>query len=616
MSFLSRNKSKTLSSSTHLDKSLGLSTPPREHEEKGGPNGGSIRKRLSSFTLLGTSKRRNASSSSPKPSKSGGVGYTMSATSSLYSRDYSRSPTPEEPEALEIRRPSGLGRRASVMLPDEGNVLDISNATRRPLRRQLSASAPDLSLPLFKWEQVPVVVEDTSSVHSDSTFTTTTQKKSLPQPLDFPSMPPELLKSLFAYTSRRDLVAISLVCRTFVWPARQALYAHLHIQDIKDPKRVEMCMAWLASRQEIANIVRSLSVSIAPDVASTNTFTPTAMVTFAIALTKMVNLESLTLPRFTPHLLQHTTFQLKRFTLLCEDMPLNECRETFSWLSHQPHVISISFPNLVQDNLSQVSDGKPLDNPGLRDPPTDIIPSYGLQSLSHFHGPTSLASIIVPARPIRSLSLTIHTTLYDGLRPSALMASVQQSKTPITSLSVIASGQKKVDARSLERVLMSAGAELGQTLQSLEIEWILEDELLYKQIHTVLPRFTALRSLRLTRRMPPPPPRSPPPSLPLPTAALSTPPPSPSTLFANSKVFVFTPPPSPGSKLLGSSPNRISLDVPLPRAHERSHLIAWSKQCKTLRKVVFLSGAGWRIGTSVGETIGASTFTYVGFNRP
>ncbi|THH32650.1 hypothetical protein EUX98_g1519 [Antrodiella citrinella] len=231
------------------------------------------------------------------------------------------------------------------------------------------------------------------------------------------------------------------------------------------------------------------------------------------------------------------------------------------------------------------------------------IPSNVVPQLSHFHGPAPLVSVIVPDRAIQSLSITIHTTLYDGLRPSALMSFVTRSKTPVTSLSIIASGQKKVDARTLERVLMSVGAELGEFLQTLEIEWILEDELLYKQVLAVLPRFKALHTLRLHRRLPPPPPRSPPPSLPLPpTTPLSTPPPSPSAFFAN-KVFAWTPPESPNvsgrTRINSFSSKRISLDVPLPRAHERTHLAAWSKQCRTLRNVSFLSGAEWRVGMSV-----------------
>lgn len=145
----------------------------------------------------------------------------------------------------------------------------------------------------------------------------------------------------------------------------------------------------------------------------------------------------------------------------------------------------------------------------------------------------------------------------------------------------------------------------------------LEPQLLYKQVLAVLPRFNTLHTLRLHRRLPPPPPRSPPPSLPLPNANL-TPPPSPSSIFA-SKVFAWTPPNSPNGSArnrLSSASKRVSLDLPLPRAHERTHLAAWHKQCRTLKSVVFLSGAEWRIGPSYLHEMGAaSMFVYVGMCR-
>ncbi|TCD71073.1 hypothetical protein EIP91_000165 [Steccherinum ochraceum] len=630
MSFLSRHKSRGLHDVVNTDKNTGLTTPPREHEERLGPPGGSLRKRLSSFTLLSTSKRQNATSSHQSSlNKGGGVGFVRPNDAFPVTRSRSPSPVP----SLEIRRPSGLGRRASIMLPESDEVLDISYRGRRPMggmSRKLSVSAPDLSLPLFKWEEVSSVAEDESERLSSELGYLRPGSSRCPSPIpepasaprffDFSRIPAELLKSLFTESSRRDLASLSLVCRSFVWPARAALYEHLNLQDMKAPRSIEKCMAWLASRREIAAMVKSFSCPVAPDFTPGNVFTPAAMVTFAIALTNMVQLQSLTLPRFTPHLLLHTTFQLRRFSLTCESMSPEESRDTFAWLTTQPSLVSLSFPNLVMESIQSPNGAIPFPTSTLAkaislesvspDIPGLPLTADAIPKLSHFHGPSSLASVLVPGRPVQTLSITIHTTLYDGLRPSALMASVKRSTSLVTSLSIIASGQKKVDARTLERVLMSAGAELGDCLQTLEIEWILEDELLYKQVVAALPRFAALRTLRLHRRLPPPPPRSPPPSLPLPTTALSTPPPSPSSFLANSKIFSWTPPDSPNPSFrLSTASKRISLDVPLPRAHERAHLVGWSKGCRSLRNVVFLSGAEWRI------TDGASQFLYVGIAR-
>lgn len=57
---------------------------------------------------------------------------------------------------------------------------------------------------------------------------------------------------------------------------------------------------------------------------------------------------------------------------------------------------------------------------------------------------------------------------------------------------------------------------------------------------------------------------------------------------------------------------RVSLDIPLSRAHERTHLAAWKKQCQSLKLVSFLSGAEWKIGRGVGAAVDIPLFTHVG----
>lgn len=485
MSFLSRHKSRPSPQTAHFDKRSGLTTPPRDREEKSHSlhSGGSssIRKRLSSFTLLGTSKRPNASRNiSPS---SGGVGYVMSNTS--HARPRSRSPSPEP--SLEIRPPSGLGRirRASETEQESGEVLDISFKSWRP-HRQPSVSAPDLSLPLFRWEEASAEGKVSSELgYLNRDQTPEPPRTPGPIPFDFSRIPQELLKSLFADARKRDLARLARVSRAFVWPARSALYEHLNLKDVKDPRRIEQCMALLASKREVAAILRSFICHLAPELGSADgAFTPSATVTFAIAFTNMIHVQSLTIPRFTPHIFLHSTFQLKRLSFVCESMLPNECRDMFTWLKTQPTLTSLRFPNLVMESTLLFT--RPNTNPShehklppssSRGSPAPLsIPSHALSKLSHFHGPASFIPIVVPDRPVQSLAITIHTTLYDGLRPSALMASVKRSKALVTSLSVVASGQKKVDARTFERVLMSVGSELGESLSTLEIEWILEDE--------------------------------------------------------------------------------------------------------------------------------------------
>lgn len=54
------------------------------------------------------------------------------------------------------------------------------------------------------------------------------------------------------------------------------------------------------------------------------------------------------------------------------------------------------------------------------------------------------------------------------------------------------------------------------------------------------------------------------------------------------------------------------MDIPLSRAHERTHLAAWKKNCSSLKLVTFLSGAEWKIGAGVGAAVDVPLFTHVG----
>ena len=67
------------------------------------------------------------------------------------------------------------------------------------------------------------------------------------------------------------------------------------------------------------------------------------------------------------------------------------------------------------------------------------------------------------------------TALYDGLQPSAVMSALTRSRAGVARLGISAS-LTQVDARTLERVFMSAGAALGSQLDTLAVDWVLDDE--------------------------------------------------------------------------------------------------------------------------------------------
>jgi hypothetical protein len=66
-----------------------------------------------------------------------------------------------------------------------------------------------------------------------------------------------------------------------------------------------------------------------------------------------------------------------------------------------------------------------------------------------------LDDISTSRRPLKSICLNINTTLYNGLRPAALMSSLRG----ITHLGLVFSAN--VDRRSFEKVIGAAGASLG-----------------------------------------------------------------------------------------------------------------------------------------------------------
>ncbi|KAH9931737.1 hypothetical protein B0H21DRAFT_781032 [Amylocystis lapponica] len=530
------------------------------------------------------------------------VGHTVDFPRT-YNRDGSESPSP--PPSLDIRMPTGLGRRASAKRPSTGSQQGTSKVYRAD-RRTRSISSPDLPvLEHSTWPDVLASLDEDLPSESSSVIT---------------HMPPELLTVIFSAAAHSDIASLACVSRGFLAPALRALYGDLDLRKVDD-ERVGKCISVIASKRIVGGYVRKFACRSFPS--AKNGATHLTMVTLAIALTNMHQLQSLTLPQFEASLLFHTTFRLRRLTVLCESIPPDEFRDFISWLVNQPALVSLSLPNLVLNTFldyhaegsgipphDRAADDSPNTPVSQRDTTPRALPSHILPRLAHFYGPPSFAAAIVPGRPIESIVLNVNTTLYDGLRPSAVMSALTRASVGLQQLS-IKSASPKIDARTLERVLMSAGAELGNDLQSLDVHWVLEDEMLYKQILAVLPRFRALRTLRLYRDSPPPPPCSPPPRSPPPAS-----PPSPMSPVSPSALLLPIPPsPLPSSSSSRpSSAGSIALDMPLPRAHERSHLVAWSKCCPSLRTAVFLSGAEWHVNMRLSSyvSLATPTFAFVG----
>ncbi|KAI0631717.1 hypothetical protein C8Q77DRAFT_1061776 [Trametes polyzona] len=529
--------------------------------------------------------------------------------------------------------PTGLGRRASEL----GEREDIEEASPTHGRKR-SISLP-AAAQAARWRDAMAREEAQAS-------TTPVQKTPAVS-----RMSPDLLSVVFSYASRPDIAALARVSKPFSQAALRALYGNLDLRDVSD-EHATQCIASLASRRGVATLVRNFACRTLPppeDATSLET------VTFAIAFNNMDGLRSLTLPRFDFRILCHTTFSLQRLVLLCKTISGPEFHALVGWLARHPQLAVLSLPQLVLPELppapapsspsTAVADCAPL-KPAPHTPPTPdtpthdsddaaVPPSLSLPSLSfpapcppshespippavlphlrRVHGPVALAAALAPGRPLESAKLPIHSTIYDGLRPSAIMSALASARGTLRTLT-IKPVSTKIDSRTLERVVMSAGAELGDFVETLEVHWVMDDESLYKLVLSVLGRFRALRTLRLLRDSPPPFPPSPLLEFPLPPAS------PPLSAGARTSISSFSsafPPRSARSAPGGGQGSGQGQDTPFPRVHERAHLALWSKTCPTLRSVFFLSGAEWAVlPRSADEAaFGLPPFEFVGYTQ-
>ena len=439
-----------------------------------------FRHRLSSFSFL-TSKR----SSKISATKSGGICYNAQyhATESSFTRSDTPSPTPS---LEEIRRPSGLGRRVSITaqsLEQETNVWPAPSTVHLHTPRKASVSAPNLSLaaiPLpegfVRWElsEPEDETDDGHVVHEPVRV--------------FTKIPANLLNTIFAFVQPPGLTSLARVCKSFLTPSRALLYGNVDLQPITDQRRIDACLHTLASKRDLAKLVRRFACSSTLEARPALLSSPLPSFSLAIALNNMTELTSLKVPRFDPNSFFHTSFQLRSLTLLWETATLDDLQGMFAWLTTQSTLTSLSFPNLTLDkHTSDIlsSAGHALsehtsDEPHNAESHASLLSfpfvSQLVPNLTRLHAPSSIVAALAPGRPLTFITMHLHSTIYNGLRPSALFSTVSQATTPLTHLAITTSSRDLIDPRTLERVLMAAGAELGKSLKTLEIESTLEDE--------------------------------------------------------------------------------------------------------------------------------------------
>lgn len=520
------------------------------------------------------------------------------------------SPTP----SFEIRRPSGLGPRSNSP-GSAGSLGSIRRAVvvdvgRKMLGHYRRPSASEPNLPHISESQLdaqPVPRQLVGSIFDSQTPSTCeTQLDSLSM-LSTPSytnthdIPSQMWETVARFLPYRDLPSLARVSSDVLPHARKAMYENIDLQSFL-PEAAHLCVGSLGSHPELALLVRAFK---SPTLPSFNDLRgPLPSLSFAFALCNMKNLVSLSLPRFDSDIFHHTTFHLQHLSLSCETMSVPEQARFSSWLTVQNGITSLSLPALT--TKLTLSPCLPAQRPLYPDhgdlgwfsfpaPPSRWL---SIPNLRKLEGPISLVQGLVPNRPVSEVVVHVNKTLYDGLKPSQLMGSIAKSTASIEKLSIRSSSSAMVDARTMERLLMSAGAEFGPSVLHLGISWATDDEVrvpllysecfrcsspligqsLYRHMLSVMPRFSNLQTLNC-----------------VPASASPTVGPfvTPIPLFSFPPGISPETTPTPQLLALPSVPSPDCCTSDAARAREHQFIKSWVRVCPSLTTVTFLSGAEW-----------------------
>lgn len=441
----------------------------------------------------------------------------------------------------DIRRPSGLGRPVSIIsnrsLPPSP-FLPPPQSSLYPTQeyhRTRASSSPNILLSLNKARVKPKLRRASISVAKDSLNEGLTSSSLLPPPP--PSIASRLPRQVIAYTlsylPRGAIASCSQVSKPFAAAARYNLYNTLNFDSLS-LLQLEELLAVLASRRDLTRIVSTFICHKWPPFFISDCHCrggpPTGYVfqqrdalltaTFTLALERMTNIISLTLPAFDASLLsRHTAFGLKRLTFTNYTISESDARALFSWLNGQTNIVSLRFTNLEDvhtpiknsDTVSSrnSSNGRPgtapasphlLSFPSTLSPPSSPrLASFQQQSssmaASPFRSPNLLPNLVelhatpsiltlltpppLPPPPSSTSSFTCPSSLFDPyppLPPSRPLTTISLNITttlytglrPATLMSPLRGIShlclkfgNAVDRRTFEKVVGATGGALG-----------------------------------------------------------------------------------------------------------------------------------------------------------
>ncbi|KAH9165331.1 hypothetical protein EDB89DRAFT_1911503 [Lactarius sanguifluus] len=422
----------------------------------------SLRRRMSTFTSMLHFRRGRGRPSSKAISHISNVPWPRSP---------SRSPSPA---SSDIRPPSGLGRRASIISELDMACTDSPVSPTFPRMSEMFPSVPTyivppsarssfqthptrartLSSPAFLHSPTepahapPPPPPQRTIVTSPQVFEPRTPRLPRQQARQSPPIP---LSFVLAHVPRSRLPVLARVSKRFSAAAQLALYRMLELS----ADDADACVARLAGAPHLAALVTTLTVRAYPPAHG-----PSFVLALALALRSMRALSALTLPAFDAEL-----------------------------LSAAPDTLPYAFfDGFLAAPLYLTSSVCPPQRRTSHQPPC--------RALSVLDSSPGLAAALAPGRPLRRVTLHIASTLYDGLRPAALFGALGGSLKELVL--VLA---PDVDVRTRGRLLGALG-NTGAGLEVLELSLDgTSDEVslqaLYKQVGSLLPNVQALRTLRL-----------------------------------------------------------------------------------------------------------------------
>jgi hypothetical protein len=468
MPFLSRRSVDPLTHTHPLrDRLGGYPHKPSNHPKTPRSRARSEASLFRRVSTLFTVRRRNPSKTFSQPSASPpAIEYRCSHPWSSLPRVSSDS-TPQS--SLEIRRPSGLGRRASLL--DSNDSIADSDSFER-----LSQDSEDEDTAPKGFASLPNLLG--GAFHSPERVTYSAVELLRMRRTAAFALPDPIFRVALEFLPRNDLAVVALVSRRFCSAARYALYHALDVQTIAESS-LERLYNVLARRQELAALVVSFYChSWLPswELASPDDGRVSSILLddIRLALQNMYNLRSLTLASFAS-MLSHTpslTFSLTHLTILDKKITQSQLVAMRSWLATQPSLESLSFPHLVEctstdpsfvDEWASVADPSQTDGDGCF---STILP--GLKSL---RASTEIVSTLCLAihNPIEHLTLDVHETLYTGLRPSTVLRSLGG----VRDMHIVFGPE--VDKRTVVKFLgvtgsMLTGEDKAAAMKSLEVE--------------------------------------------------------------------------------------------------------------------------------------------------